>query len=199
MRKLLLSGLLFLCLVDAAIAAPPLKLGGFTLDTDIEMYKGQVKTETTLPIRFMESLKELEIYPVPGFKSGYLAYGTCAAPGKIVRIKLKYRDSSKSMYEKLLEAYKERFGNAKWLGDPFHVISLWKWSFVEGDTQVDLYLQHNLSDADEKFGNSVKMTLVNRAREEIECFTAAHPDFRKKLDQQKGNDDEVEWEDLLPR
>ena len=63
--------------------------------------------ETALPVRYYESFQEVEIKPVEGFKSGLIGYGTCQKPGLIVRIKLKYEDSSKSFFKKLLELIQE--------------------------------------------------------------------------------------------
>ena len=199
MKKILLVLLLMLPGICGAQYELPTRIGGFVLNTDIEQYKDVLRGETTLPIRFMEALEEVEVRPRPGFKSGYIAYGTCAAPGKIVRIKLKYKDSSKKYYKKLLKAYRARFGKGKWLGDPFHVVSTWQWSFKEGDQQVNLYLQHNLSDTEEKFGNSVKLTMLNLVGEEIQCFTEKNPDYRATAGTEEVDHDAADWEDLIPR
>ena len=196
MKKILLFA--FFLVPGISLAEMPTRIGGFALNTDVEQYQDQLKPETTLPIRFMEAIKEVEIRHSPGFKSGYIAYGTCAAPGKIVRIKLKYQDRSKDFYEKLLESYRQKFGRPQWLGDPFHVVSTWKWSFGEGEQEVDLYLQHNLSDKDEKYGNSVKLTMVNMVEREMACFVKQNPDFRSD-DSSVVKGAKVEWEDLLPQ
>jgi hypothetical protein len=196
MKKVLFITLLFVHQIS--IAQTPTQIGGFALNTDIEQYKSYLKPETTLPIRFMEALQEVETQQRPGFKSGYIAYGTCAAPGKIVRIKLKYKESSKKFYEKLLDGYREQFGKPKWLGDPFHVISTWKWSFKEGDNQVEMYLQHNLSNKEEKLGNSIKMTMVNLVEGEVDCFASKNPGFRQSNQEQIDNDS-VEFKDLIPK
>jgi len=58
----------------------------------------------------MESIREVEIKPIKGFKSGLIAYGTCSASNRIIRIKLKYRDGSKSFHEKLKKQINSRFG-----------------------------------------------------------------------------------------
>lgn len=195
MKKILLITLLLV--PGIAVAEMPTQVGGFVLNTDVERYQDRLKPETTLPIRFMEAIKEVETRHSPGFKSGYIAYGSCAAPGKIVRIKLKYEDGSKGFYEKLLDSYRDKFGKPQWLGDPFHVVSTWKWSFGEGEQKVDLYLQHNLSDKDEKFGNSVKLTMVNMVEQEMACFVKQNPDFRGD-NPAVGKGARVKWEDLLP-
>jgi hypothetical protein len=195
MKKFLLFSILLIC--NTSIAQTPTGIGGFELNTDIKQYEPFLKASTTLPMRFMEGISEVETQKRPGFKSGYIAYGTCAAPGKVVRIKLKYKNTSKSFYKELLEAYQDKFGKAKWLGDPFHVISTWKWSFEDVDTRVDLYLQHNLSNAEEKLGNSVKITMLNLVRDEISCFETQNPDFRKSIEAEESGKT-VSLEDLLP-
>ena len=195
MKNLLLISLLFV--YSVSFAQTPAGIGGFTLNTDVKQFESILKAETTLPIRFMEGISEVEIQRRPGFKSGYIAYGNCAAPGKIVRIKLKYIDSSKDFYEDLLEAYKDKFGKPKWLGDPFHVISTWKWTFKDGADEIDIYLQHNLSNAEEKLGNSVKMTMLNLVRDEVKCFTEQNPDFRKS-NLKKSSNNKVSLEELIP-
>ncbi len=196
MKKILFFSLLLV--QSISYAQTPTGVGGFVLNTDVKQYKSELKAKTTLPIRFMEGISEVEIQPRPGFKSGYIAYGNCAAPGKVVRIKLKYKDSSKSYYEELLEAYRDKFGKPKWLGDPFHVVSTWKWSFKDGNNQVEIFLQHNLSDEDEKLGNSVKVTMLNMLIDELECFRGKNPDFRKS-NPVKGAADKVTLEDLIPK
>lgn len=190
--------LLLLLAPSISFASTPTQVGGFVLNTDIANYEPLIKSETKQPIRFNEALNEAETHRIPGFKSGYIAYGTCAAPGKVVRIKLKYENSSKDFYEKLLETFEERFGNPKWLGDSFHVVSIWKWSFEENGTQVDLYLQHNLGKKDQKLGNSIKMTMQNLVKDELDCFEKKHPNFRQSNGAQI-DDSSLEWEDLLPR
>ena len=187
----------FLLMSNTGYAQSPTSIGGFELDADVKQYKSFLKAETTLPIRFMEGISEVEIRRRPGFKSGYIAYGNCAEPGKIVRIKLKYKESSKDYFQELLDAYKKKFGKPKWLGDPFHVVSTWKWSFEDGDNQISMYLQHNLSNAEEKLGNSVKLTMLNLVQDEIDCFAAQNPDFRK-TNPQNDQFGPVSLEDLVP-
>ena len=84
------------------LAGAPHEVGGFVLDRNIEIYKDRVIMDTALPVRYAENMEEVEIKFTDGFKSGLIAYGTCARPGHIVRIKLKYADSSKDFYKDLL-------------------------------------------------------------------------------------------------
>ena len=127
--------------------------------------------DTSLPIRYHESLWEVEIKPIEGFKSGLIAYSTCAAPNRVVRIKLKYSDNSKTFYKKLKKRIENRFGKSDdYRGDPFHIVIGWKWSFVDADNNtITLLLQHNTRDEEEKMGNSIKFTMSNLLKSDWEC------------------------------
>ena len=91
------------------VAAPltageaPHGVAGFVLGEDIAGVAEQLQMDTALPLRYQEYLEEIEIAPQPGYKSGLIAYGTCANPGRIVQIKLKYRDASRAFYDALIE------------------------------------------------------------------------------------------------
>ena len=182
----------------ASSAQIPSQIGGIELNTDIKQYEAYIKPRTKLPIRFMEYLDEVEISNVPGFKSGYIAYGNCATPGAVARIKLKYKNGSQKFFDKLFKEYKSRLGKpSEWLGDPFHVVTAWKWAFTDGDTRVNLYLQHNTSDAEQKFGTSVKLTMVNLIETERLCFEKKYPDYRETT--KVANPAKVDgWKGMIP-
>ena len=180
-------------------ADAPRSIAGFTLGQPIEEAAGRVLMETALPVRYMENLREVEIRPVEGYKSGLISYGTCRRPEIIVRIKLKYADGSRDFYEDLLKRYKARFGNPdEYRGDPFGVFKSWKWSFTDArGERISLTLQHNQEEEEEKLGNAVKLTLVNRLEEDAEC-ARRQPSPRRDL---RGPDagGSTGWDRLLPR
>jgi len=202
MKNLLFSTALLLSstalISGTSIAQVPTQIGGIKLNENIKQYDAYIKPKTKLPIRFMEYLDEVEINNVPGYKSGYIAYGNCAAPGKIVRIKLKYRDGKQKFFDKLFKEYKSRLGKpSEWLGDPFHVVTAWKWTFTDGDARVNLYLQHNTSDAEQKFGTSMKITMVNLIEAERLCFAEKFPNYRKAT--KVANPAKVDgWKGMIP-
>jgi hypothetical protein len=152
----------------------------------------------------MEGLVEVETQEMEGFKSGLIGYGTCASPGRIVRIKLKYADSTRKFYESLLALFKKRFGEpVEWRGDPFHVVIAWKWSFVDkGNNRISLLLQHNTKDEEEKMGNSVKLNMRNFVEDEYRCFEEKNRDSSgksKKGAQVKKQGVPIDWDVLIPR
>jgi hypothetical protein len=199
----------FLTIVMAVILCPapllaqvPHQVGGFILGTNIAEYGGKVNMETAIPIRYMEYLKDVEIRKQKGFKSGLICYGNCGVPGRIVRIKLKYADSTKNFYDKLLELFKERFGEpTEWRGDPFKIVIAWKWSFTDKDNnRISLTLQHNTKDVEEKIGNSVKMTALNLMEEEYRCFKERYPEDQKgSLKEELKPRGKVSWDLFIPR
>ena len=160
--------------------------------------------ETALPIRYMENIEEVEIKPIKGMKSGYIAYATCAAPGHIVRIKLKYTDSSKKFFDNLLKRTKKKYGEPDdYRGDPFHILIAWKWSFTDKEgNRISLTLQHNAQDTDEKKGNAVKLTMTNLIDEDQRCYKQKALDQREKLRQRdwKAMDPGMsQWDLFVPR
>jgi len=185
-------------------AQAPHQVGGFVLGKDISGFADKVKMDTSLPIRHMEYIQEVEIGKIEGFKSGLIGYGTCTKPNPIVRIKLKYADSSKKFYEKLLKRFKAGFGEpTEWRGDPFHIVIAWKWSFT--DTQknrISLTLSHNTLDLEEKRGNAVKLTMSSLIEKQRLCFEEKHPEFRKKDKKQRRKKKarrSANWDLYIPR
>ena len=168
-----------ICLAGEA----PHQIGVFVLNKDISELKEYVIMETALPIRHMENIEEVEIKPIKGIKSGLIAYATCAAPGHIVRIKLKYKDSGKKFYEKLLKEIKKKFGDPdEYSGDPFHIVISWKWAFVnKKNERITMTLQHNTMDTEEKIGNSIKLTNRGLIEEDGKCYKVKALDQRQKL------------------
>jgi hypothetical protein len=172
----------FVCGTSLAGEAPR-QISVFALNQNISELKDYVIMETALPIRHMENIEEVEIKSMKGIKSGLISYATCASPGNIVRIKLKYLDPSKKFYGDLLKRIKKKFGEpAEYRGDPFHIVLSWKWSFIDKNNQrISMTLQHNSLDTEEKLGNSIKLTNSSLIEEDLKCYKAKSLDQRAKL------------------
>jgi len=191
-RLFFFTNLVFFWLVGICLADSPHQIGPFILNHNIGDLKDYVIVETALPIRHMENIEEVEIKPIAGFKSGLIAFATCTAPGHIVRIKLKYEDSSKKFFEQLLQKIKKQYGDPEYRGDPFRIVIAWKWSFVDKDNnRISLNLQHNTRDEEEKIGNSIKLTMINLIEKDQECYKIKQLNLREKLRQRK-------WEVMVP-
>ena len=190
--------------VSGAAGEVPQSIAGFTLGRPIEEVADRVIMETALPVRYMENLQEVEIQAMEGFKSGLIAFGTCRKPNTIVRIKLKYADSSREFFEDLLQRFKKKFGDpSEYQGDPFGVLISWKWSFSDAsENRISLILQHNEQDEDEKIGNAVKLTLHNRLEDDARCFQENRTDGREKLRQRRApavRPDMTPWDMFVPK
>jgi hypothetical protein len=194
----------WLAAAAAAAAGPaPRSVGGFTLDRPIEEFKDRVHLETSLPVRYMENIHEVEVHPIPGVKSGLIAYATCREPHRIVRIKLKYEDGSVKAFEELFRRFKKQFGEpGEYRGDPFKNLVVWKWSFSDAEGgRISMTLQHNALDEDEKMGNAVKLTLLNRIEEDERCFRESgrsRRDQRRERPAVPGKPGDP-WDFLIPR
>ncbi|MFC1885646.1 hypothetical protein ACFLZM_01125 [Thermodesulfobacteriota bacterium] len=203
-RIILWASMVIFLAPGLSLAQAPHQLAGFILDADIERFIDKVQPSTSLPIRYMEYIKEVEIQPIEGFKSGLIGYGDCTISKPIVRIKLKCADSSKTFFEKLLKRFKQRFGEpSEWRGDPFHIYLAWKWSFKDKDqNRISLTISHNTKDSQEKMGNAIKLTMTNRLEEERLCFEKKQPEFRKhgqKKPPKKESKEPVDWNLYIPR
>ena len=203
MKKYFSGGMLLLifCAANSVQAEAPHELAGFVLGGRINDFKDRVETDTVLPIRYLESLKEVEAKEVKGFKTGLVTYSTCIEPSRIVRIKFKYADDSKRFFDALLERYKANLGKPdEWRGDPFHIVIAWKWQFTDKDgNRISIILQHNTRDEEEKQGTSVKMTMWNLMLEEDRCFEKKHPETTEPPEFTFNNPDIVNWIPLIPR
>jgi len=185
----------------AAAETVPRQAAGFALGEDIGLFKDKLQSGTALPVRYLESIKEAEIKSVRGFKSGIVAYGTCAGGNRILEIKLKYEDSSRDFYLRLLEKFKARFGEPEeWKGDAFGVVLSWKWYFADtSGNKVSMILQHNVKDEAFKKGNVLKLVYSSLMEQEIACFFKKNPKAAEQPSAKKRSPRPEDWEPLLPR
>lgn len=182
----------------------PHQIAGFVLGENIARYESQLDTKRSWPLRYQEYLTEVDLDNLEGYNNGTLTYGTCAHPGTIVRIKLKYASTDRRFFEELLGRYKEKFGEPdEWKGDPFQVIIAWKWSFKDAKNHhISLTLQHSM-DEDEKLGNSVKLTDMTLLDEERACHEKkyAQPTDQKKAGKvaRKGRQEITDFRRFVPQ
>ena len=181
----------------SAQAQAPREIAGFILGSKIETCEADLQMGTAMPIRYRPYLREVQIKSMGGFKTGLITFDNCAQPGRILRIKMKYADSSKAFYQKLLKRYKARFGDdPEWRGDPFHITKAWKWSFSDDQgNRISMTLQHNLKDLEEKRGNSVKLTLFSGLEEAKACYASQ----RARAEAPSKPMTPVDWDRLIPR
>ena len=189
-----LIGLASLLGLASALATPkaPTEIGGFKLGDHITDYAD---------IEYSDFLKDVVVNDWHGFRKGIISYGTCANPGQIVSIRMKFEDPSKQFYDELLKKYKAKYGKPdEWNGDAFGVVYIWRWRFVdENNRRVNLLLQHNLQDDKENVGNMVKLSYPELVEEERLCFIdfceAKTADQKETIKQRMKPD----WDYMIPR
>lgn len=188
---------------DNCFANAPIGIGGFVLGENIESYRDKLNMETARPIRYQEYLHEVEIKPVPGFKSGTVWYNAISTPNRIVRIKLKYEDSRKEFFDALLKRFEKRFGKPReWRGDCFNIFISWKWSLVDlQNNQLSMIIQHNIKDPSKKMGNNIKLTRWDLIDAERRIFEQKYPERNQE---KQGKTDKFkkmapkDWDRLIP-
>jgi|GEM_PF-234885 len=188
----------------ARAATAPTEIAGFRIGASIEDYRNRVDMDSAVPVRNMPYLREVILLDMPGYESGYLEYGLCEQPGAVLRIKLKYADDGKDFFNRLLDRFKQRFGEpSEYRGDPFHAYIAWKWSFQqENGDRISLVLQHYAGE-DEEYtsGNSVKLTATSRIEREKACEDRKSPSKEKSGGTGDGKRGEkpVDFETFIPR
>lgn len=147
-------------------------------------------------------LKETVVMDWHGFRKGIIFYGICHDPGTIVKIQMKYEDSTKEFYNTLLKRFKQKYGPpTEWDGDSFGIKHIWKWRFTDAQgRRVNMQLQHNLRDADQNIGNQVKISYPEMMEKENLCFLQmcqdiSDPEKKKRKELLK----ETGWEYLIPQ
>ncbi len=171
----------------------PLEVGGFKLGSSIDDYDF---------ISYHNFLKEVVVRDIDGFRKGTIYYGICDRPGELVKIKLKYLDSSAGFYKKLLKRYKKKFGKPDaFIGDSFGIVKAWKWTFVdENNNKILLRLQHNLKNPDESLGVTVKLEMPEQIEAERICFNKqCAMNMPKKNNRMRSAWSEESWQNMLPQ
>lgn len=150
----------------------PNRLCSFALGDDISNYENRLDRNSLSLSNYYDYIVELDIMPMEGLKSGSIQLGKCDAVNKIVSIKLKFEEKSKSFFKKLLRQYEKNFGPPdEYKGDVFQSVIAWKWSFKnDAGDRISLTIQHNKMVQEEKLGNSVKLSLTSQIDREKECY-----------------------------
>lgn len=162
---------------------PPREIAGYRLGTHISAYGNRITVDDSYFVRLRPYLREASVSVPEGFASGYVIYGTCDAPGTIVRIKVKYEDDSRDFFDRLLDTIKKEYGApAQYVGDPFQAYVAWRWSFeISKDERITMILSHYDGDDEEHTqGNAIKLTLQTHVVRESQCYEAQREEARRR-------------------
>ncbi|MEJ5348443.1 MAG: hypothetical protein WHS46_07115 [Desulfosoma sp.] len=153
----------------------PREIAGYRLGTNVSAYGNRIGVDSVYTMRLRPYLQEAIAHVPEGFDSGYVVYGTCEAPGTIVRIKVKYENDSRTFFDSLLEEFRKQYGApSQYVGDPFQAYVAWKWTFdASKDEVITMILSHYDGDDEEHTqGNALKLTLKSSMDRERRCYEA---------------------------
>jgi hypothetical protein len=188
----LLIIILLTCL-PSVYGAVPHEIAGIELGTKVHEYAD-----------FEDSnyLKETVVMDWHGFDKGIIYYGICHSPGTIVKIQMKYQDSSKAFFNVLMKKVKKKYGPpSEWEGDSFGINHIWKWKFIDKEgRKVNMILHHNLQDKSENMGNQLKLYYPELMEQEHLCFlrqcqTIDDPEQQTRKEELKKSS----WKYLIPQ
>lgn len=163
--------------------SPPREIAGYRLGTHIRDYGGRIAPDGVYAVRLRPYLREAPVSVPEGFASGYVIYGTCDAPGTIVRIKVKYEDDSRVFFDRLLDTIKKEYGApARYVGDPFQAYVAWRWSFemTKGERIIMILSHYDGDDEEHTQGNAIKLTLQTHVVRESQCYEAQREEAQRR-------------------
>ncbi len=195
--NLLLIALFSLFYVVAPVAAAtqkvPHEIAGIALGDNVNDYPDIMQNNF---------LQEVVVTDWHGFRKGNISYGTCKYINQILKMDMKYEDKSEQFYHQLLGKFREQFGEPDgWHGDSFGVIRIWKWQFIDKDTNhVSLVLQYNGKNSNETIGNMIRLSYPGKIDEERRCFMEVCRISNDKVDVKRREEQKKSgWSYLIPR
>ncbi|MCJ2165771.1 MULTISPECIES: hypothetical protein [unclassified Pseudodesulfovibrio] len=172
-RMVVLFLVLFFATSVFAADGFPKSLAGFTLGADVKEYANLCDLDKAIPVSDDPFLTEalLKGESMAGVRGGSLTFGNCKAPGKLVRIKLKFYEMDQELFDKLHSKYLTLFGKPdRYLGDAFKNVIAWEWLFKnDKNEEISLVLMWS-RDQDIRPGVSIKMTQKTLMDEEYQCY-----------------------------
>lgn len=191
MARPLLRLLLLLCLtVPAVLAAPaaraadaPLTLSGITLGDEAARHKDRLRLGKERAVDGAPWIKRIAVKKDKYFSGGYVLVGTCAAPGRVVRVKLRYLNPGLDYYRTLAGDLLKLYGDpAEYKGDFDGRTMGNKWAFTDGETRpVSLILQRTeAEDPEIGTGNTIKLTNWGLLEAERTCWQERHAPAKAK-------------------
>lgn len=176
-RILVLLTLMTLSWAAAVQAESPSNLAGITLGDAAIRYQGRIRTSPAVPVGGAPWLHRLAIVPDKYFSGGYVLVGTCAAPGRVARIKARYRDDGLEFFRKVSGEMLTRYGDpTEYKGELDGRVMGNKWGFSDAWVRpVSLILQRvEGEDPETGGGNTIKLTNWGLLEAERICWEERH-------------------------
>jgi hypothetical protein len=157
----------------ARAADPPLTLSGITLGEEAARHKDRLQPAKERVVEGAPWLRRIPVKDDRYFTGGYVLVGACATPGRVVRIKMHYRDPSLDFFRSISGDLLRRYGDpTEYKGDFDGRTMGNKWSFSDGQTRpMSLILQRSeAEDPEIGTGNTIKLTNWGLLEAERTCW-----------------------------
>ncbi len=175
MKRIILSLSVILLFSSSAFAGEdaPLSLAGIHLGDDFHKYEHLLRMEHAGAMADAVFLNEALIRTgaIHGVRGGSVIWGNCANSGKVLRVKIKFADTSEELFKKLLVRFEEHFGEpTRYQGDSFRNVIAWEWEIADDDGRhVRIQLMYSV-DPSVRPGVSIKMTDQTLLDLEFACY-----------------------------
>ncbi len=157
----------------AAAAKAPTEIAGLTIGADAESLRDRLDLSRLAPLWDRPWLIRANLKPTKGFSAGYVILGGCATTNRVERVRLKYKDGSLALFNKLAKELTARYGvplpvtgkkDAKYKG--------LRWLFgTNKATGLDILLEHFENGTDEETaGNIIRLTDNGAIAQERACY-----------------------------
>lgn len=174
-------------------AKAPHEIAGIALGSDVNDYPDIVQNNF---------LQEVVVTDWHGFRKGTISYGTCKNIDQILKMDMKYDETSEEFHKQLLGKFRAQFGEPDaWQGDSFGVMRIWKWQFIDDNNNpVSLVLQYNGKNSNETIGNMVRLSYPEKIAEERLCFNEICRSTNDKADEKRREEKKKSgWSYFVPR
>lgn len=176
-RVLLLATLLLLLSAAAASAETPTSLGGVTLGEPVAKAKGRVKIHKAQTVAGSPWVRRMPVAGDKFYSGGYVLVGTCAAPGVVTRVKMRYRDDSMEFFRKVSGEMLSRYGDpTEYKGDLEGRTMGNKWGFSDARLKPISLIVQRTEGEDPELGEGTTAKLTNWGLLEAEraCWQDRH-------------------------
>jgi hypothetical protein len=148
--------------------AAPSEIAGLRLGANAEDLRDRLDLSRMAPLWDKPWLIRANLKPTKGFAAGYVILGGCATTNRVERVRLQYKDGSKTQFEKLAAALTTRYGKPKSIpGEGHGAYKGLRWIFGQDKAHgVDVLLEHfEKSGEDAPSGNIIRLS-DNRAMDQ---------------------------------
>ena len=176
-RILCLAALLLTLCAAPALAETPTELAGIGLGEPVAKAKGRIHTQKARPVAGSPWVRKMPVSGDMFFSGGYVLVGTCAAPGTVARIKMRYRDDGLDFFRTVSGEMLKHYGDpTQYKGDIEGRTMGNKWGFSDSRLRpVSLILQRTEGEDPELgAGTTLKLTNWGLLEAERACWQERH-------------------------